>query len=215
MACTGTSSFPFSIASQKFISWSEEGRNHASNDRLANLSLLPAFSFGSMISVHNGNPFWRQRMVYKTISFVLMALQNESQSRNPPALGLLAVCATLCCLPVSLLCKSSLKQMVPILVAGLVHLSKDLSALTGIESSLSYQLDLLGLILAALIKLFALSPESVSIIYIHCIVIRYCKLSVFLLNFSSWRDLQVLSFLVLCCCVRAQNMMIHSFQSRF
>ncbi|KAL3805021.1 hypothetical protein HJC23_003249 [Cyclotella cryptica] len=159
MACTGSSSFPFSKAAKNRVTWPEEGRNYPSSDRFAKLSLLPAFSFGSMISVYNGIPFWRQRVVYKTISYALKALQDETRSLNPPALGPLAVCATLCCLPVSLLSESNLRQMIPILVAGLVHLSKDLSALNDCANSWSSQSDVLGLILAALIKQFALSPE--------------------------------------------------------
>lgn len=108
----------------------------------------------------NGSPFWRQRIILKTMPVVMKVVHDDARSQKPPQLGPLALCSIFYCLPSSLLDEVNRKQMTPMLIAGLVHLSKQLSELVQFESS--DVLDVLGLIIAALIKVFAINPEIVS-----------------------------------------------------
>jgi hypothetical protein len=152
MACVGSASLPFSTAQ---IELKSQGSNILKCSTINN-------SFASMMTVLNGSAFWRQRVVYKTIPIVVNAAQIEAQSQNPPALSFLAVVATLCCLDSTLTSEANFQAMVPTLVAGLVHLSKDLEALTCQDELSSNLSDVLGMILAAIIKLYELSPQCVS-----------------------------------------------------
>ena len=125
--------------------------------------ILPASAFGSMLSVHNGGPFWRQRLTHKTLPVLLKALQLQAKSPDPPAMGTLTVvCHMICCLPVSLLGESNVKQILPTLIAGLVYFSKNTDVLTRTEMTSSKPTDLLSIILAALVKILRTSPEDVS-----------------------------------------------------
>lgn len=150
MACTGTSSFPFSRSEVEFS---------CSND---DISILPALSFGSILSVYNGSPFWRQRIVFKTASTVIKVVQEEAQSPNPPSYGPLAVCSILCCFPSSLLSEASCKQLLPMMIGGLVHLSQHLATANQAASLPPNILDVLGINLAALVKILSSTPEVVS-----------------------------------------------------
>lgn len=150
MACTGASSFPFSKTLVELALQSED------RDKV---SMLPALSFGSMISVCNGNPFWRQRIVFKTLPAVMRVVQDEAKSQKSPPLGPLTVCSILCCLPSSLLNESHGRQVAPLLIAGLVQLSKQYIDVIESESSV---VDVLGINLAAIIKMLALAPDCVS-----------------------------------------------------
>lgn len=124
-----------------------------------------------MLSVHNGGPFWRQRMTHKTLSILMKSLHMQAKSQNPPALGTLAVvCHMLCCLPSSLLGKSNVKQILPTLLAGLVYFSKNSNAMAQSESISTKPTDLMSVILAALVKILTVSPEDVSEHALHSIV---------------------------------------------
>ena len=91
LACTGTSLFPFTEATVQLASTSEQGQRHPIMDPTSHPYILPASAFGSMLSVYNGGPFWRQRMTHKTLPVVMKALRTQARSQNPPALGNLAV----------------------------------------------------------------------------------------------------------------------------
>ena len=153
MACNGSSFFPLLESRVKCI-------------LPENISVLPAISYGSMLSVYNGSPFWRQRIIFKTIPIVLSRIQEDLQSKNPPSLGPLTICSILCCLPSSLLGEDNTNQMVSMVIAGLVHLTKNIDAIIPPENSSSNVLDVLGLVLGALIKMITLTPGIVSILII-------------------------------------------------
>jgi len=117
-------------------------------------------------------------MTHKTLPILMKTLQAQAKSQNPPALGTLAVvCHMLCCLPSSLLGSSNIKQILPTLLAGLVYFSKNSSALAQSESISSKPTDLLSVILAALVKTLAVSPEDVSRRLCIVIFILYCFFS--------------------------------------
>ena len=163
IACTGASRFLLTDITVHLPAQSEEGRKHPIVDPSSHMYILPASSFGSMLSVKNGGPFWRQRLTHKTLPILLKALQEQAQSQNPPALGTLTVvCHMLCCLPVQLLGESNVQQFVPTLIAGLVYFSKNVKAWTQSEMIMSRAADVLSVILAALLKLLANSPGDVS-----------------------------------------------------
>ena len=163
LACNGTSQFPFTETQIQLVTPSEQGQQHPLLNPASHVYILPASAFGSMLSVHNGGSFWRQRMTHKTLPILMKTLQEQAKSQNPPALGTLAVvCHMLCCLPSSLLGSSNIKQILPTLLAGLVYFSKNSSALAQSESISSKPTDLLSVILAALVKTLAVSPEDVS-----------------------------------------------------
>lgn len=163
LACNGTSQFPFTETQVQLVTPSEQGQQHPLLNPASHVYILPASAFGSMISVHNGGPFWKQRMTHKTLPILMKTLQEQAKSQNPPALGTLAVvCHMLCCLPSSLLGSSNIKQILPTLLAGLVYFSKNSSVLAQKESISSKPADLLSVILAALVKTLAISPEDVS-----------------------------------------------------
>ena len=113
-----------------------------------------------MLSVKAGSPFWRQRIIFKITPAVMKVVGRETHSHNPPPCGALAVCSILCCFPSSLLNEENRKQIIPMLIAGLVHLSKHVDDMTQTEGLSSNVLDALGLILAALVKI--LSEEHLS-----------------------------------------------------
>ena len=164
LACTGASQYPFSgTTAMQLRTPSQEGQKHPLLSPDSHAFILPASAFGSMLSVHNGGPFWRQRLTHKTLPILLGALNAQAKSQNPPALGTLCVvCHMLCCLPVSLLGETNMKQMIPTLVAGLVYFSKNSNALVQSEMITSKPTNLLHIMLAALIKILAVSPEDVS-----------------------------------------------------
>jgi len=163
LACTGTSQFPFAAATMQLVTPTITGQKHPLLDPASHAYILPASAFGSMLSVQNGGPFWRQRMTHKTLPVLLKALQVQAKSQNPPALGTLAVvCHMLCCLPASLLGKSNIQQILPTMVAGLVYFSKNLNALAQSDMISSKPADVLSIILAALIKILTISPEDVT-----------------------------------------------------
>lgn len=146
----------------------EQGKNHPLLHASSHAYILPATSFGSMLTVHNGGPFWRQRMTHKTLPVLLKALQVQAKSQDPPALGTLAVvCHMLCCLPESILGKSNIQQILPTLIAGLVYFSKNLNVLAQSEMISSKPTDILSIILAALIKILAVSPGDVSAVCVY------------------------------------------------
>lgn len=164
LACTGSSQYPFSRTTALQLGRpSQEGQKHPLLNPASHAFILPASAFGSMLSVHNGGPFWRQRLTHKSLPILLGALNAQAKSQNPPAMGTLCVvCHMLCCLPVSLLGEANMKQMIPTLVAGLVYFSKNSNAMVQSETITSKPTNLLSIILAALLKILAVSPEDVS-----------------------------------------------------
>lgn len=160
MACTGSSSFPINSYTVEFPKSSVDENEKQSIIGNYDISILPALTFGNMLSVKAGSPFWRQRIIFKITSAVMKVVGRETHSHNPPPCGALAVCSILCCFPCSLLNEENKKQIIPMLIAGLVHLSKHVDDMTQTEGLSSNVLDALGLILAALVKI--LSEEHLS-----------------------------------------------------
>lgn len=102
-------------------------------------------------------------MTHKTLPILLKALKVQSKSRDPPALGVLAVvCHMLCCLPASLLGKTNVQQILPTMIAGLVYFSKNLEALVQCEMVSPKPIEILSTTLAALAKILTVSPKDVS-----------------------------------------------------
>lgn len=150
----------------ELISFTKDGKENPLMNLSAHISILSASAFGNMLSVQNGGPFWRQRITHKTLPTILKALQEQSQSQYPPALGTLAIiCHMLCCLPVSVLGGSHVRQFVPTLVAGLVYYSKNTSVLVESEMLSSKASGLLSIVITSLAKMLSNSPDDVSIFY--------------------------------------------------
>jgi hypothetical protein len=168
VACNGSSS-AFALKSP-----GNEAQKHPISDRASVAFILPAAAFGSMLSVKNGGPFWRQRIIHKTLPILTKTLQEQATSRNPPALGSLAVVAhLLCSVSQTHLGESNLRQMIPTLIAGLVYFSKNLDVLVQYDTT-TKGLDVLSTILAALTKILRISPEDVSAlvyVFINFIVV--------------------------------------------
>jgi hypothetical protein len=141
----------------------EQGRKHPLLDPASLVSMLPASAFGSILSVHNGGPFWRQRMTHITLPVILEALRTQAKSQDPPAMGTLTVvCHLICCLPATLLETSNFKQIIPTLIAGLVYFSKNVNAFAQSDIITPKSLNLLSVVLAALLKILTTSPDDVS-----------------------------------------------------
>ena len=164
LACRGSSQSPSSdVTAMGLTMPSEQGQKHPLLDPASHAFILAASAFGSMLSVHNGGAFWRQRLTHKTLPILLGALSSQAKSQNPPAFGTLCVvCHMLCCLPTSLVGESNVKQMLPTVVAGLVYFSKNSSAMAQSEMISSKPASLLSIILAALVKVLTVSPEDVT-----------------------------------------------------
>lgn len=166
LACSGDAQFPFTETIIRLEIPSEEGQKHELLDPASLLRMLPASAFGSMLSVHNGGPFWRQRMIHVTFPVLLEALRAQAKSHDPPAVGTLTVvCHLICCVPATLLGTSNFKQIIPTLIAGLVYFSKNLNAFTQSDQITPTPSRLLPVILAALLKILNTAPEDVSIYY--------------------------------------------------
>ena len=156
VACNGSSTI-FSFKAPE-----DEAQKHPILDPASLAFILPAAAFGSMLSVKNGGPFWRQRIIHKTIPILTKTLQEQALSRCPPALGSLALVAhMLCSVTQTHLGESKIRQMIPTLIAGLVYFSKNLDVVVQNDKT-SKRLDLLSIILAALTKTLRISPEDVS-----------------------------------------------------
>ena len=164
LACRGSSQSPSSdVTAMGLTMPSEQGQKHPLLDPASHAFILAASAFGSMLSVHNGGAFWRQRLTHKTLPILLGALSSQAKSQNPPAFGTLCVvCHMLCCLPTSLVGEANVKQMLPTVVAGLVYFSKNSSAMAQSEMISSKPASLLSIILAALVKVLTVSPEDVT-----------------------------------------------------
>lgn len=161
MACNGSAAYPFSNYAIEIRQEHKEDLTQNLTHKDTEISILPALSFGNMLTVHGGSPFWRQRIVLKSLPEVIKAVQQHYKSQNPPSFGCLAVCSILCCIPSSLLSHDERKNMVPILIAGLVHLSKQVHDVANVERS-PHTLDVLGLNLAAIVKILSQTSEVVS-----------------------------------------------------
>lgn len=158
VACNGAST------AFAFKSPGIEAQKHPISDRASIAFILPAAAFGGMLSVKNGGPFWRQRIIHKTLPILTKTLQEQATSRNPPALGSLALVAhLLCSVSQTQLGESNLRQMIPTLIAGLVYFSKNLNVLVQYDTT-TKGLDVLSTILAALTKILRISPEDVSVL---------------------------------------------------
>lgn len=156
VACNGSSTI-FSFKAPE-----DEAQKHPILDPASIAFILPAAAFGSMLSVKNGGPFWRQRIIHKTIPILTNTLQEQALSRCPPALGSLALVAQmLCSVTQTHLGESKIRQMIPTLIAGLVYFSKNLDVVVQNDEA-TKRLDLLSVILAALTKTLRISPEDVS-----------------------------------------------------
>ena len=164
LACRGSSRSPSSDATAMDLTMpSEQGQKHPLLNPASHVFILPASAFGSVLSVHNGGAFWRQRLTHKTLPILLGALSSQAESQNPPAFGTLCVvCHMLCCLPTSLVGEANVKQMLPTVVAGLVYFSKNSSAMAQSEMISSKPASLLSIILAALVKVLTVSREDVT-----------------------------------------------------
>ncbi|KAK1743164.1 DNA repair/transcription protein MET18/MMS19-like protein [Skeletonema marinoi] len=156
VACNGSSS------AFAFKSLEIEAQQHPILDPASLAFVLPAAAFGSMLSVKNGGPFWRQRIIHKTLPILMKTLQEQATSRSPPALGSLAVVAQmLCSVSQTHLGESKIRQMIPTLIAGLVYFSKNLDVIAQDDKG-TKGLDVLSIILAALTKILRISPEDVT-----------------------------------------------------
>mmetsp|Transcript_9574 Transcript_9574/g.14499 ORF Transcript_9574/g.14499 Transcript_9574/m.14499 type:complete len:309 (+) Transcript_9574:16-942(+) len=156
VACNGSSS------AFAFKSPGNEAQQHPILDPASLAFVLPAAAFGSMLSVKNGGPFWRQRIIHKTLPILMKTLQEQATSRSPPALGSLAVVAhMLCSVSQTHLGESKIRQMIPTLIAGLVYFSKNLDVIAQDDKG-TKGLDVLSVILAALTKILRISPEDVT-----------------------------------------------------
>ncbi|KAL7473497.1 hypothetical protein ACHAXS_013925 [Conticribra weissflogii] len=163
LTCTNMAKFSSDRESIELISFTEDGRENPLMNASSHISILTASAFGNMLSVYNGSPFWRQRIAHKTLPTILRALHEQSQSQHPPALGTLAIiCHMLCCLPVSILGKSNVRQFVPTLVAGLVYYSKNTSILVESEMISPKAAELLPIVIASLAKLLSNSPDDLT-----------------------------------------------------
>lgn len=148
----------------------EEAQKHPILDPSSLAFILPASAFGGMLSVKNGGPFWRQRIIHKTLPILTKTLQEQAKSRSPPALGSLAVVGhMLCSVSQTHLGESKVRQMIPTLIAGLVYFSKNLDVVVQCEQA-SKRLDVLSIILAALTKILRISPEHVRLVYFFCML---------------------------------------------
>lgn len=166
LACTGEAQFPFTETITRLEVTSAEGQKHPLLDPASLLRMIPASAFGSMLSVHNGGPFWRQRMTHITLPVLLEALRAQAKSQDPPSMGTLTVvCHLICCVPATLLGTSNFKQIIPTLIAGLVYFSKNLNAFTQSDKITPIPSRLLPVGLAALLKILTTAPEEVSIYY--------------------------------------------------
>lgn len=155
VACNGSS------ARFTFKTPGEEAQKHPILDPASLAFILPASAFGGMLSVKNGGPFWRQRIIHKTLPILTKTLQEQAKSRSPPALGSLAVVGHMVCsVSQTHLGESKVRQMIPTLIAGLVYFSKNLDIVVQREQT-SKRLDVLSIILAALTKILRISPENV------------------------------------------------------
>jgi hypothetical protein len=163
LACTGEAQIPFTEITIQLAIPGEQGRKHPLLDPASLVSMLPASAFGSIISVHNGGPFWRQRMTHITLPVLLEALRTQAKSQDPPAMGTLTVvCHLICCLPATLLGTTNFKQIIPTLIAGLVYFSKNLNSFAQSDLITAKPSKLLSVALAALLKILTTSPEDVS-----------------------------------------------------
>jgi len=163
LTCTGMAKFSSNREAIELISFTKDGKENPLMNLSAHISTLSASAFGNMLSVQNGGPFWRQRITHKTLPTILKALQEQSQSQYPPALGTLAIiCHMLCCLPVSVLGGSHVRQFVPTLVAGLVYYSKNTSVLVESEMLSSKASGLLSIVIASLAKMLSNSPDDLT-----------------------------------------------------
>jgi hypothetical protein len=169
LACKGVSQYPFSeTTAMQLTTPSQQGQKHPLLNPASLTFLLPASAFGSMLSVHNGEPFWRQRLTHKTIPILLEAINTQVMSQNPPGMGTFCVvCHILCCLPASLVGEANMRQLIPTFVGGLVYFSKNSNAMAQSEMITTKPTNLLSVVLAALVKLLTVSPEDVSIFFVR------------------------------------------------
>jgi hypothetical protein len=204
LACTGAAQFPFTEITLQLVLPDEQGRQHPLLDPASLANMLPASAFGSILSVYNGGPFWKQRMTHITLPLLLEALRAQARSQEPPALGTLTVaCHMICCLPATILGASNFKQIIPTLIAGLVYFSKNLTAFNQSDMISSKPSNLLTVVLAALVKILTTSPENVRRVFVDNrlnFIVRFCSLHIdYIINqVTKFIGIIVPSLLILC-----------------
>lgn len=134
---------------------------------LDEINLAAASSFGSILSVQGGGPFWRQRMVHIALPYILSS-KKDSFTRQSTATGarlgsLVSACHVICCSSIVAIGSEHAKEVVDMVARGFVELA-DVEE----SSTIGAWGDLVSGILSSILKLLYSSPDYVSVIGFVC-----------------------------------------------
>ena len=143
--------------------------NNASGSTDYQSLLVAASSFGLMISVQNGGPFWRQRMIHMSMPSVLEANEKKSSTTGKdslsavsgPPIGALALsCHIACCTPLVVLGEKRAEDLINMIARGFVEFANARTGKDGSSSHFAGWSDLMSGLLASLLKFMSGSPDQ-------------------------------------------------------
>ena len=184
-ACRGGASSPTSdvvtrmlvdiaCKNEAIIPFTEETvspREDSSDIRTAGQSLpaMAASSFGMMLSVQNGGPFWRQRMIHIALPLVLAASKASSTSTvsavsGPPIGSLVAATHIVCCTPLMVIGEKRAQELINMIARGFVEFANARTLDDGNSSSSPKHFegwnDLMAGLLASMLKLLSSNSDA-------------------------------------------------------
>jgi len=146
-------------------------REEMSGNRIAgrSLSASAASSFGMMLSVQNGGPFWRQRMIQIALPLVLDASKASSTSTvsavsGPPMGPLIAASHIVCCTPMVVIGEKGAQELINMIARGFVEFANSRTLDDGDSSSPPKHFkgwnDLMTGLLASMLKLLGSNSDA-------------------------------------------------------
>ena len=184
-ACRGGASSPTSdvvtrllvdiaCKNEAIIPFTEETvspREDSSDIRTAGQSLpaMAASSFGMMLSVQNGGPFWRQRMIHIALPLVLDASKASSTSTvsavsGPPIGSLVAATHIVCCTPLVVIGEKRAQELINMIARGFVEFANARTLDSGDSSPSPKHFegwnDLMTGLLASMLKLLSSNSDA-------------------------------------------------------
>ena len=155
-----------------------------SGGKAAKMHFASSSAFGSMVSTEDGGPFWRQRLVHLAVRHLQQAsngLDTKSMlsagSLTPTEIGrLLTACFVVASSGPTILGEKSLSALADRIMLDFCRIYADGSETNETMTSLGSQMYLVKeMVLAAVVKLMAVAPATVSLLNILLgTVVLYC-----------------------------------------
>lgn len=143
----------------------------------AQLHFVSSSAFGTMVSTEDGGPFWRQRLMHLAARHLLQARDGldsgsilSAHSLTPTEIGRLLIASfVITSSEVTSLGEKSLNALADRVMLDFSRIYADGSETTEIRKNLgTLMFSVKEMVLAAVVKLMAVAPTTVSLVWICC-----------------------------------------------